>query len=391
MKTSSADISAPYRAALVTNLEKHWYVTSNIREAFAHIPRHAFLESYYQRNQGSWTCISSPDAQDISDEDAFHRWFAAVYADRSLVTALDPHGTPTCSLSQPSLMAWMLYALDIHPQDHVLEVGTGQGYNAALMAFLNQRPEYVTTLDIDSAFVQAAKTRLQPLVSGIQASTGNGLYGFEPNAPYQKIILTASYHTIPCSLFHQLSPGGTLVMNLRGDLGGAFLTLNKHKDGTAHGTITDHPRMAFMRMCSMASEPPSSSPPQLTGREPLPHKIFSADLFNNHHFRFYAQWSFPHANYYWQSVQNKGQPSLQLRFVDPVTNSQLEWVPADSDDMSFVDIYGDQTLLQKLVDTYHSFSEAACPSPELYSVSIDQFGKSTLRLETNGQTWRLEE
>jgi hypothetical protein len=180
-------------------------------------------------------------------------------------------------------------------------------------------------------------------------------------------------------------------MNLRGDLGGAFLTLNKHKDGTAHGTITDHPRMAFMRMCSMASEPPSSSPPQLTGREPLPHKIFSADLFNNHHFRFYAQWSFPHANYYWQSVQNKGQPSLQLRFVDPVTNSQLEWVPADSDDMSFVDIYGDQTLLQKLVDTYHSFSEAACPSPELYSVSIDQFGKSTLRLETNGQTWRLEE
>ena len=96
-----------------------------VRNAFLQIPRHLFIEAYYQQqgNRLAWDQIASPEPE-------------AIYCDEALVTKLDEQGHPMSSSSQPSVMARQLELLDLGPGLAVLEIGTGTGYNAALMGTL---------------------------------------------------------------------------------------------------------------------------------------------------------------------------------------------------------------------------------------------------------------
>ncbi|MSQ59175.1 MAG: protein-L-isoaspartate(D-aspartate) O-methyltransferase [Betaproteobacteria bacterium] len=114
------------------------------------------------------------------------------------------------TISQPFIVALMTDLLDLAPTDRVLEIGTGFGYQAAVLAELAGA---VYTVEIIEALqVRAKKTLGQLGYKNIEFRLGNGSYGWPEKGPFDKIILTAAPELIPPPLLEQLKPAGRLVL-----------------------------------------------------------------------------------------------------------------------------------------------------------------------------------
>ncbi|MBN2558168.1 MAG: protein-L-isoaspartate(D-aspartate) O-methyltransferase [Clostridia bacterium] len=114
------------------------------------------------------------------------------------------------TISQPSLVLEMTIMLDIRPGCKVLEIGTGSGYQTALLA---RFAGSVYTVERIEPLMTAARERLSRLgFSNIHYRLGDGSQGWEENAPYDRIMVTAAAHRIPPRLVDQLAPGGRMVI-----------------------------------------------------------------------------------------------------------------------------------------------------------------------------------
>jgi protein-L-isoaspartate(D-aspartate) O-methyltransferase len=114
------------------------------------------------------------------------------------------------TISQPFIVALMTDLLDLQPEDRVLEIGTGLGYQAAILSELAKR---VYSVEIINELAQQAKRRLaQRGCANIELRIGNGFYGWPEHAPFDKIIVTAGTDLVPPSLLHQLKPNGRMVI-----------------------------------------------------------------------------------------------------------------------------------------------------------------------------------
>ncbi|MEO6651028.1 MAG: protein-L-isoaspartate(D-aspartate) O-methyltransferase [Ilumatobacteraceae bacterium] len=125
------------------------------------------------------------------------------YADRPLPIG---HGA---TISQPYIVALMTEALRLRPQDRVLEVGTGSGYGAAVLA---ECAGHVTTIESVEALATGARIRLTAFAPRVEVIVGDGSEGYEPSGPFDAISVTAAAPQIPPPLLAQLAPGGRLVM-----------------------------------------------------------------------------------------------------------------------------------------------------------------------------------
>ncbi|MFF4429943.1 methyltransferase domain-containing protein [Streptomyces sp. NPDC001513] len=181
-------------------------------------------------------------------------WFRAVYSDTSLTTQWDDGNhpgpgrgkVPTCSNSQPSMVFSMLAALDVQPDSKVLEVGTGTGWNAAL---LSERvgSENVTTIEFDPENAATARTRLDTAGYNPVAVVGDGSQGWPACAPYDRVLITASLREIPADIVRQTRPGGIIVSPYATEYGGeAVVRLTVEEDGGASGPFVGS--SAFMRL-----------------------------------------------------------------------------------------------------------------------------------------------
>jgi protein-L-isoaspartate(D-aspartate) O-methyltransferase len=197
--------------------------------AFRGIPRHLFLDAFYLREQTTpphWKLIE-PSALDPEE------WCQLVYADEPRITRLNEIGNPTSSSSAPAIMAKMLEVATLASGQRVLEIGTGTGYNVALLSFLVSNPALVTTIELEDGLVKLARSRLSRVVgSGVYIIAGDGFLGYPPNAPYDRILATASTQRIPLAWLDQLREGGIIAMHLQGHLGGGCLVrFQKHGPG----------------------------------------------------------------------------------------------------------------------------------------------------------------
>jgi protein-L-isoaspartate(D-aspartate) O-methyltransferase len=114
------------------------------------------------------------------------------------------------TISQPYIVALMTDLLELEADDIVLEIGTGSGYQTAI---LSQLCKQVYTIEYVAALADIAKARLDKLgYDNIQSMTGNGYDGWPEHAPYDGIIVTAAASHIPGPLIEQLKPGGKLVI-----------------------------------------------------------------------------------------------------------------------------------------------------------------------------------
>ena len=114
------------------------------------------------------------------------------------------------TISQPSVVGLMTSALDVSPRDKVLEVGTGSGYHAAVLAHLARR---VYTIDRHRRLVQAAERAFRDLgLANITAIHGDGSLGLPGQAPFDRILVTAAAEDPPGPLLAQLAEGGIMVV-----------------------------------------------------------------------------------------------------------------------------------------------------------------------------------
>lgn len=183
------------RAELLREIEGQVQATSeylnksalapNVLQALATVPRHEFVPAGQRRY---------------------------AYENRPLPIG---HGQ---TISQPYIVAVMTDLLAVHADDKVLEIGTGSGYQAAILA---QLAKHVYTIEIIDPLAKEAASRLTRLgYTNIMSRQGDGYYGWEEHAPFDAIVVTAAASHVPLPLLKQLKPGGRMII----PVGSGFLT-----------------------------------------------------------------------------------------------------------------------------------------------------------------------
>ena len=114
------------------------------------------------------------------------------------------------TISQPYIVAFMTQALEVEPGHRVLEIGTGSGYQAAVLAALAKE---VYTIEIVAPLAEQARATLMSLgYRNIQVRNGNGYFGWPEHAPYDRIMVTAAPDQVPAALVQQLKIGGLMAI-----------------------------------------------------------------------------------------------------------------------------------------------------------------------------------
>ncbi|MGH3625227.1 MAG: ATP-grasp peptide maturase system methyltransferase [Sciscionella sp.] len=217
------------------------------RDAFTATWRHLFVPRYFHcDNPGDWPARWRPVSGDSpGDHD---EWLDTVYSDETLITDLKDQPVPTelsggnhpvatSSSTRPSLMLRMLEDLDIHTGHTVLEIGTGTGYNAALLS-RRLGEDHVRSVDIDPELVALARQRLAACGLRPHLIAGDGEAGWPAGAPYDRVIATCGVETVPLTWIQQTRPGGKIMANLHGPImRGALALLDVGDDGTASGSF----------------------------------------------------------------------------------------------------------------------------------------------------------
>jgi protein-L-isoaspartate O-methyltransferase len=234
----------PY--TLPDELEAAGVVTSELRKALDDAPRHLFVPADVWVGDGRrWHPLSR-------DRDPA-AWWEAVNHDGYIVTQVDDGRPPepgavgeysTSSASQPSLVLRMLAELDLEPGQRVLEIGTGTGWNAALLC-ARVGDHAVTTIEVDNDLADAARIALSRAHFRPTVVTGDGEAGYPPGCPYDRIISTASVQRVPPAWLAQTRPGGVILTPYGNSYhNDALAKLTVGDDGTASGRFVG--RAAFM-------------------------------------------------------------------------------------------------------------------------------------------------
>ncbi|MDF5751102.1 methyltransferase domain-containing protein [Spongiactinospora sp. TRM90649] len=217
------------------------------------VPRHLFIPptayaAAYQPGESSRPIDRQADPAG---------WWRAAYSDFSIITQrddgqrdpADTGGAPTCSLSAPSIVLPMLSLLDVADHHTVLDIATGTGWTAAMLA-CRLGDDQVVTVEVDPVLAQIAAANLKRAGRDPGLVNGDGADGVPGAAPYDRIHVTCGVRTVPYAWVEQTRPGGRIVLPYMpaptAHYGGQQLVLTVGDDGTAVGRF--HGPAAFMML-----------------------------------------------------------------------------------------------------------------------------------------------
>jgi protein-L-isoaspartate(D-aspartate) O-methyltransferase len=147
------------------------------------------------------------------------------------------------TISQPYIVALMTSLLRLTGREKVLEIGTGSGYQAAVLAELTRR---VCSIERLPRLAQRARALLDGLgYANVWVRVGSGTLGWPDEAPFDRIVVTAGGPAVPPPLFEQLAPDGRMILPL-GDAEGQTLTVVENVNGTMK--LTPHGECKFVRL-----------------------------------------------------------------------------------------------------------------------------------------------
>ncbi len=394
-----ADLARAYSNRLVASMKREGTLTSPlIEEAFNAVPRHVFMDQFYVHEEMAvereqWRLVQRPSQEDAA------AWLETVYSNEALITAFDELDRPTSSSSAPGIMALMLEALDLHPGLRVLEIGTGTGYNLALLAHIVGDPQRVFSVELDAALAHQAQQKLDHVVGrGTTIHIGNGLEGYSQAAPYDRIIATGSYHKVPLPWLDQLQDGGVLVMDLK-----KMGILQLKKVGTkraAHGRFLAPSAFMELRESGRASTPNMLSLFSQYTRRPLVQKMtlsqteFDPALLEDTHFAFLLQREFPHTLLL--CIPRQEQIPLTFQLLDSASETLIVFRSTEQADTWKVDVRGALHTWERLYQMYQQWVNLGRPTVLEYRVDIDEAGKQYVTIsrpmgEVCPPTWALAE
>lgn len=374
------DVAVRERARLVEALKQEGMITTPaIESAFLAVPRHCFLDAFYLREQTApvrWKLIES---RALSTQE----WCQLVYADAPLITRLNEIGNPTSSSSAPAIMACMLEVAALAPGQRVLEIGTGTGYNAALLAHLVGDPTLVTTIELEDDLMRLARERLARVVSpGVQVIAGDGFLGYAPNAPYDRILATASTQTIPLAWLDQLREGGIIVLHLQGHLAGGCLVCFQKQGPGRSGTGLLITGSDFMQLRTPSSS--SFLAPQLlahllhrplTCSYVLTSALFDPTLLWNNDLAFFLQTLFP--TLCLNSISKGREDPPRICLLDESTRTLLVFSPLGEKQWQ-LEIRGNVPVWERALAAYHQWLDLGRPGATAYRLLIDACGRQRL-------------
>ena len=215
------------------------------------VPREAFVpETVWVRTHREGLTVFAPYPRTDAD---VSRW---IHQDYALMTQVDdgepagPDGTgivPTSSLSQPSLVVAMLQALDADDGDRILEIGTGPGYNLALLCE-RLGGDRVVSVEVDTGVAEQARRTLAELGYKPTIITGDGAAGVPDHGPFDHVIATVAAKDVPPAWLEQVRPGGRIVAPWGpGFTSAALLRLVVGEDGAAHGRLLRDAAFMWLR------------------------------------------------------------------------------------------------------------------------------------------------
>jgi len=200
---------------LETHLKGRDITDEGVLKAMGSVPRHKFVDRSLQE---------------------------VAYADRPL-----PIGEGQ-TISQPYVVALMTQALHLNGGERVLEIGTGSGYQAAILAELTQE---VYTIEIKETLAKSAEERLAMLgYTNVHVKNGDGYFGWEEHAPFDAIMITAAVNHIPPPLIEQLDEGGKLILPLGSTAYYQTMTVIEKRQGELQAVILP----GFYRFVPMTGE-----------------------------------------------------------------------------------------------------------------------------------------
>ncbi|GLF95245.1 ATP-grasp peptide maturase system methyltransferase [Streptomyces yaizuensis] len=352
------------------------------RQAVEEVPRHRFTPGFYlpadkpsPRGFTWW----EPVTAELDPE----RWLTAAYTNQSLVTQLDGDepdwnnpeprdgGSPTSSSTLPSLVLRMWEDAGLAEGQDILEIGTGTGYSTAL-ACERYGSDAITSLEVDNHRLEQAADALYGLGYTPDLAVADGLYGYWPSAPFDRIVAACSVRTVPQAWIAQTRPGGKILTTLGGwqfGFGRALLTV--HEDGTADGPLLPgtvsfmlarpHQAPAFGNPTHWTSLL-ADAPPTTTG-----HTLDWLTAATEQAFftRFLIQSATPTT----QTATVDGTTCL----IDITTGSLAELTP-DGDRLR-VRQAGPVRLWDRAAEVLDAHTAAGHPGPETFRLTIDAAGQ----------------
>lgn len=231
--------------------------------ALSAVPRHVFVPRAYEQDvTGAWHEFETATLLD------------RVYSPETLITALETVGgsmVPISSSTKPDLMVRMLETLDVRDGNRVLEIGTGTGYNAALLAH-RLGDDRVFSMDVGEDLVELARERLNAAHFHPTLVTGDGAHGLPQDAPFDRIIATCSVPAIPRKWAEQLAPNGSILVDLKLAISAGNLVLLRHVDDRLEGRFTTR-WAAFMAMRRGATSEPMVYADRALGEQTRPTNV----------------------------------------------------------------------------------------------------------------------
>ncbi|MBM9624680.1 ATP-grasp peptide maturase system methyltransferase [Streptomyces zhihengii] len=374
--------AARLREAMVTALASDGVLADpGWRVAVERVPRHRFVPGFYlpaDERDGQGLTAWEP----VTAELAYGRWLATAYSDTTLITQFDSDepdwkqpvvrhgGAPTSSSTLPSLVVRMWADADVREGHTVLEIGTGTGYSTAL-ACERLGSTGVTSIEVDPHRLDQAASTLYGCGYTPTLAVADGLYGYWPEAKFDRIVAACSFRAVPPALLAQARPGGKILLPLSGWLYGyARVLLTVNGDGTAEGRLLGstvsfmsarvHAAPAFGNPAHWAAGLPE------TGRAARhsPERI-TAGTEEAFHLRFLAQCAVPDAQ-----MTTVGEV---VHLVDVVTGSAATLTPVDG--RWEVREGGPVPLWERIERVLSSYDEAGRPGPETFTLQVHDGGQ----------------
>ncbi|MCP2168145.1 methyltransferase domain-containing protein [Goodfellowiella coeruleoviolacea] len=360
---------AELRRGLVADLNARGCLTTpRWVDAFGSVPRDLFVTRFsVPGTAGRLT------EHDLGDPGRHADALAAVYSDTSLITQFIGR-TATSSSTRPSLMATMLEALDARPGHRVLEIGTGTGYNAALLSHALGHGA-VTTVDVDPELVDAARESLRQAGYAPTVVCGDGADGVAAHAPYERLIATCQVPRVPGAWLEQVRPGGVLVVNVA--FGVARLTVT---NTVASGPFIES--AGFMGIRTTAA-PAHLSPQEVLNAAsgdgeqyeaaPLPRELWTTAAGAHLRVLFYPALG--------HHLLLDSPPDSPVHLYDPSTGSWARGEPAGAGRV-LVTWSGPRDVWSGLLNIMRAWEDAGRPDLDRYGLTVRPGGAHLLWLDS---------
>ena len=382
-------------ATYVKTLEDKGSLTSDsVKRAFRRVRRHRFLDQWFHPEVSDLRVAFLPVKYDRDHPTPTD--FEEIYSDQALVTAVQ-HSMPTSSMSQPSLVSRMLELLTLHSGMNTLEIGTGTGYNAALLVEVLGPNGNICTVDLQDDVARRARGHLEDEgYTDVRVFCRDGYLGVPEAAPFDRIVATVGCSDLSPHWLAQLSPEGFMLVPLRHGFEHSLVRVTRDPGDDERGIGKIVQRSSFMSAQGILASANAWKSYLINGlpeaplwTRPLPKSLMSArpgngnplDQVKHRAFHFFLSLS---SRELWWNARGYG-------LADPGSASILI---VSHEGIEAYSTTGQTAGLDRLFDRFlflaEEWDQLGQPVPEDYSLSFTPATRLEPIPEPPGSEWIIE-